>query len=179
MSEGFLKGLNTMENIHCIGSISRSINFIAKERLKIKKVSGTEDIPLPEYKTEGSVGMDLMARDTTILKSGQRYLMPVGISVDLESNQYIEVVPRSGLAHKFGITILNSPGIIDSDYRGEIHANLINLGERDFVINRGDRVAQMILKRCIRANFLEVDTLSITSRNDKGHGSTGGYDKEE
>ena len=143
--------------------------------IKCKKVNGGEDLPLPIQKTAGAAGYDLMAniQEEIILKPGERRLIPTGIALELEIGQVCLVAPRSGLANDYGISIVNSPGIVDSDYRGEIHANLINLGKEDFVINRGNRIAQMVIIEYLSAPLVEVEKLSETERGANGHGSTG------
>ena len=140
--------------------------------LKLKIVNNGK---LPEYKTIGSSGADCFARidSPLILKPGERKLIPLGIAVEIPEGYEIQVRPRSGLAYKEGVTIINTPGTIDSDYRGEIHANLINFSKEDFIVNPDDRIAQIILSPVIRAEFEIVDSLSETVRGEGGHGSTG------
>ena len=144
--------------------------------IKCKRVNGGEDLPLPVQKTTGSAGYDLMAniQEQIVLKPGERRLIPTGIALELKPGEVCLVVPRSGLANDYGISIVNSPGIVDSDYRGELHVNLINLGKEDFVINRGNRIAQMVIvNHAYPAKISEVDELSKTERGENGHGSTG------
>lgn len=147
-------------------------------RLKLKRLDNAKDIPLPGYMTEGAVGMDIYAavESDIILEPGQRALIPTGICIELPEGFEAQIRPRSGLAIEYGIGMLNSPGTIDPDYRGEIKVILINLGERPFRIKRGDRIAQMVISRVVKADILEVDELSPTDRGEKGFGHTGGYD---
>ncbi len=133
------------------------------------------DLPLPAYATEGSAGLDLVAAvpDDIELAPGKRVLVPNGIALELPVGFEAQVRPRSGLAAKNGITVLNTPGTIDSDYRGELKTVLINLGEAPFTITRGMRIAQMVIARHERAELIEQDSLSDTARGAGGHGSTG------
>ncbi len=141
----------------------------------IKRTDDAKDLELPKIMTIGSAGMDLYANVTepTIIKKGQRGLVPTGIMIDIPVGFEAQVRPRSGLAFKFGITVLNTPGTIDSDYRGEIKAILINHGDEDFVINRGDRIAQMVINKVEMIEFEEVETLSETVRGEGGFGHSG------
>lgn len=143
--------------------------------MKIKRVSGANDLPLPMYATEGASGMDVVAniKEAIILKPGERKLIPTGFSFQLKNGQELQVRPRSGLALKHGVTVLNAPGTIDSDYRGEVGVILINLGQEDFLIKRGDRIAQLVLADVKRENLEEVHMLDDTVRDDSGFGSTG------
>ncbi|GGZ25241.1 dUTP diphosphatase [Asticcacaulis endophyticus] len=134
-------------------------------------------LPLPAYETEGSAGLDLRAAvpegDPITLKPMQRALIPTGLKMSVPLGYEIQVRPRSGLALKFGITCLNSPGTVDSDYRGEVGVILVNLGSEDFVINRGDRIAQMIVAQHARIDWSVVEVLDDTARGMGGFGSTG------
>ena len=143
--------------------------------VKFKKVNGGEDLETPKYQSAGAAGLDLRANITEriVLKPGERMLIGTGIALELTPEQVAFVVPRSGLAKNFGISIVNSPGTVDSDYRGEIFVNLINLGQEDFIIERGDRIAQVIIQTFIQAKLIEVSELSETERGSKGHSSTG------
>ncbi len=143
--------------------------------MRIKRVNGASDLPLPMYATDGASGMDIVAniREDIILKSGERKLIPIGFSFQLKNGQELQVRPRSGLALKHGITVLNTPGTIDSDYRGEVGVILINLGQEDFLIKRGDRIAQLVLSDVKRESLEEVNELDETIRDDSGFGSTG------
>jgi len=131
--------------------------------------------PLPKYETEQSAGVDLRANiDAPItLKPLERALVKTGLFIALENGYEAQIRPRSGLAYKNGITVLNSPGTIDADYRGEIGVILVNLSNTDFVINDGERVAQMVVAKYEQANFAEVTVLNETERGAGGFGSTG------
>ena len=132
-------------------------------------------VNIPEYKTNGSSGLDLEAflEKDLILKSNQTVIVPTGLSIAIDQNLEIQIRPRSGLAAKNNITVLNTPGTIDSDYRGEIKVILINLGNDDFVIKNGDRIAQMVISPVIKTEFEIVDELPDTLRGLGGFGSTG------
>ncbi|MDG2416983.1 MAG: dUTP diphosphatase [Pelagibacterales bacterium] len=140
----------------------------------IKKLNNNS-FELPKYQTEGSVGMDLSAfiEKDIIIKPNKRELIPTGIAVSLPQNIEGQVRPRSGLSLKYGITVLNSPGTIDSDYRGEIKVILINHGNENFLIKNNDRIAQLVFNEVVKVSFKEVNNLDQTSRNQKGFGSTG------
>lgn len=139
----------------------------------IKRLPNNEDLPLPAYETEGAAGLDLRATEAVTLKPGRRHLVPTGLSIALPQGFEAQVRPRSGLAVKHGVTVLNSPGTIDCDYRGEIKVPLINHGEDDFVVARGDRIAQMVIAPVTRVSWTEVDTLDETDRGAGGFGSSG------
>ena len=144
--------------------------------IKIKKLSKEyNDIPLPEYATEGSAGMDIRAAidEPVIVKMGEVVIVPTNLSVEIPLGYEIQVRPRSGLAAKHGIGILNSPGTIDSDYRGEIKIILINFGKEQFTIQKGDRIAQLIISKVYRADFREENTLNESKRGSGGFGHTG------
>lgn len=130
---------------------------------------------LPAYETEHAAGMDLRAflQEAVVLKPLQRVLIPTGLFIELPAGYEAQVRPRSGLALKHGITVLNSPGTIDADYRGEIKVLLINLGDADFTINNGERIAQMIIAQHATVTFEQVEILSETQRGSGGYGSTG------
>ena len=142
-------------------------------KILIKKLS--EKVITPKYKTEGSSGLDLCAflNKTVIIKPKSSKLIPTGIKVAIPVDLEIQIRPRSGLAAKSNISVLNTPGTIDSDYRGEIKVILFNHGEKDFVINNGDRIAQMILTPILKVSFHEVENLPDTVRGIGGFGSTG------
>ena len=144
-------------------------------KLPFKRIEGTEDLPQPSYMTGGSAGMDIYAavEDDIILQPGNRVLVPTGLMIAVPSGYELQIRPRSGLAVRQGIGIVNSPGTIDSDYRGEIKVILINLGQDNVTISRGDRVAQMVLCPVPRAVLEEVFELPPTERNDGGFGHTG------
>jgi len=130
---------------------------------------------IPKYKTDGSSGLDLMAliEDTIKIKSQESALIPTGISVAIPQDTEIQIRPRSGLAAKSSISVLNTPGTIDSDYRGEIKIILFNHGKKDFIVNNNDRIAQMVLMPILKIEFKEVDELPKTIRGSGGFGSTG------
>ena len=134
-----------------------------------------DDVKLPNYKTEGSSGMDLLAylNKPVNLVSNKSVLIPTGISIAIPDDCEIQIRPRSGLAAKSNISVLNTPGTIDSDYRGEIKIILFNHGKDDFIINNGDRIAQMVLMPVLKIDFKEVDKLPETVRGSGGFGSTG------
>ncbi|MBM9604572.1 dUTP diphosphatase [Desulfopila inferna] len=135
----------------------------------------TADLGLPAYETEHAAGMDIRAAVDTflILRAGERALIGTGLAVAIPPGFEIQVRPRSGLAVKHGVTVLNSPGTIDADYRGEIKIALINLGTEDFRITRGDRIAQLVVAPVVRANVKTALELSRTTRGDGGFGHTG------
>ena len=142
-------------------------------KILVKKIY--KNIKLPAYKTSGSSGMDLLAyiKKKITINPNKTAIIPTGIALAIPKNYEIQIRPRSGLAAKKGISVLNTPGTIDSDYRGEIKIILINLGKKSFVINSGDRVAQMILSPVVKAKLREVKKLPKTVRGKKGFGSTG------
>jgi dUTP pyrophosphatase len=139
----------------------------------IKRLS--KNIPLPKYETDGSSGMDLAANieQDMEIKPGKSAIIPTGLFVSMPKNVEIQIRPRSGLAAKNQISVLNTPGTIDADYRGELKVILINLGEKIFIIKKGLRIAQMVLCPVIKASLKEVDVLENTKRGAGGFGSTG------
>ena len=139
------------------------------------KVINTSQHPLPAYETSASAGVDLRANltDVIILKPLGRTLVKTGIFIEIPEGYEAQVRPRSGLALKKGITVLNSPGTIDADYRGEIGVILINLSNEDFVIENGERIAQLVFSSVEQAQWLKVETLTETHRGEGGFGSTG------
>jgi dUTP pyrophosphatase len=143
--------------------------------LKIKKLENLKELPLPKYETPGSAGMDLRAAidEPITLKEGETKLIKTGLAIALEPGYEAQVRPRSGLALKNGITVLNSPGTVDSDYRGEVCVILTNISKNDFTIERGMRIAQMIIAQYEQANIVEVKDLDETERGSSGFGSTG------
>jgi len=145
--------------------------------IRVERLPHAEGLPLPAYETAGSAGMDLRAAigefEVVILEPGQRRLIPTGLKIALEAGYEAQVRPRSGLALKHGISGPNSPGTIDSDYRGEVGVILINHGELPFEIKRGDRIAQMVIARYEQAQMIEVDAVDETARGAGGFGSTG------
>ena len=146
-----------------------------KLSVKITKLQHAKDLSLPAYATSQSAGMDLLAAvfDPTVVKAGEIAIIPTGIAIALPEGFEAQIRPRSGLAAKFGITVLNTPGTIDADYRGEIKVILINHSSSDFVIERGMRIAQMVVARYEHIILEEVQSLEDTSRGAKGFGSTG------
>lgn len=133
------------------------------------------DLPLPEYMTPGAAGMDLRAalEAPQTLRPGARAQIPTGLALALPPGYEAQVRPRSGLAWRSGLTLLNSPGTIDADYRGEILVLLVNLGDREETLNRGDRIAQLVVAPVSRASLREVDDLEVTARGAGGFGHTG------
>ena len=144
-------------------------------QVKIIKLAHGADLPLPAYATQQAAGADLMAAiDSDItLAPFARQLIPAGISIALPAGFEAQIRPRSGLALKNGITLLNTPGTIDADYRGEIKVLLINLGQEDFVISRGMRIAQLVIAPVAQVQWQQVETLDDTARSANGFGSTG------
>ncbi|MFN7621228.1 MAG: dUTP diphosphatase [bacterium] len=145
--------------------------------VRVERLPHAEGLPLPAYETGGSAGMDLRAavpEDAPVtLEPGARALVPTGLKIALEAGYEAQVRPRSGLALKHGLTCLNAPGTIDSDYRGEVGVILINHGQEPFVIRRGERIAQMVIARHEQAALVEVAALDETARGTGGFGSTG------
>ena len=142
----------------------------------VKVICKAEDKEfLPVYSSAEAAGADLKAciQDDIVLKPGQRYLVPTGLSIQLPEGYEAQIRPRSGLAIKYGISLVNAPGTIDSDYRGEVKIIMINLGSEDFVIHRGDRIAQMVIAPVIYPKIEVKDELSETARSIGGFGSTG------
>ena len=142
-------------------------------KVLIKKLSHKAQIPI--YKTEGSSGMDLMAltEDKIVIKPNKSAIVPTGLSVAIPNDTEIQIRPRSGLAAKSSISVLNTPGTIDSDYMGELKVILFNHGDKEFIINNGDRIAQMVLVPILKVQFEEVQDLPETIRGSGGFGSTG------
>ncbi len=141
------------------------------------KIVAEEGVKIPAYQTKGSAGCDVCAflpdGKSITLKPGERFLVPTGIKMAIQEGFEVQVRPRSGLAVKNGITCLNTPGTIDSDYRGEVKVILINLGSEDFVINNGDRIAQLVAAPVTQAVFVKTDVLDETERGEGGFGHTG------
>jgi dUTP pyrophosphatase len=144
-------------------------------KLPVKRLAHAGDLPFPHYATAGSAGLDLLAAidGEMILAPGARAAVPTGIAIELPPGHEAQVRPRSGLALNHGITCLNAPGTIDSDYRGEIKAILINHGQEPFRIARGMKIAQMVIARHQQAELVEVETLNDSARGAGGFGSTG------
>ncbi len=139
----------------------------------LQRLAHGEGLPLPAYATDGAAGMDVVAAEGLTLAPGARHAVATGFAMAIPDGYEVQVRPRSGLALKHGITCLNSPGTIDSDYRGEVKVILANLGAEPFDINRGDRIAQLVPAPVQRATFIELDILPETARNAGGFGSTG------
>jgi dUTP pyrophosphatase len=141
----------------------------------LMRLPHAHDLPLPAYQSEDAAGLDLVAavEEPLILLPLGRALVPTGLVVALPSGYEAQVRPRSGLAAKHGITVLNSPGTVDADYRGEVKVILINLSDAPFTINRGERIAQMVIAPVSRAHLVETEALDTTSRGAGGFGSTG------
>lgn len=141
----------------------------------VVKIVNKSNHRLPEYATPGSAGMDLKANTTEpiLLKPLERQMIPTGIHIQLPEGYEAQVRPRSGLAAKYGVTVANSPGTVDADYTGEVKVILINLSNENFVINPGERIAQLVIARYERVEWDEVATLDKTERGDGGFGSTG------
>ena len=145
--------------------------------LPIKRLAHNSELPLPAYETADSAGMDLRAAvpegEPVVIRPGDRHAVPTGLAMAIPRGFEGQVRPRSGLALKSGITCLNTPGTVDSDYRGEVKVILINLGAEDFTVRRGDRIAQMVIAPVIQATVAEVADLDETVRGGGGFGSTG------
>lgn len=139
------------------------------------KIINRSSNPLPDYATSGAAGMDIRANleDTLVLKPMERFLVPTGLFIELPDGYEAQVRPRSGLAIKQGLTCLNSPGTVDSDYRGELKVILINLSQENQSIHHGDRIAQMVISKVEKASWEEADMISVTARNEGGFGHTG------
>ena len=153
---------------------------MSRERLlnvRVLRLDHSDDLPLPAYQSAGAAGLDLLAAipadAAIVLQPNARELIPTGLAIELPQGFEAQVRPRSGLALKHGITVLNSPGTIDCDYRGEIKVLLINLGESPFAIARGERIAQMIVAPVMRLQWDEVTALGDSERGTGGYGSTG------
>ena len=143
--------------------------------IPIRRLPHGDGLDLPAYATEMSAGLDLLAAvaEDVVLQPGERRLIPSGIAIALPPGVEAQVRPRSGLALKHGVTVLNTPGTIDADYRGEIGVILINLGQEPFTVSRGSRIAQMVIARHATADWRPVDALETSARGDGGFGSTG------
>ena len=141
----------------------------------IRRLAHNQGLPLPAYETQQSAGMDLPAAvtDEVVLHPGERTLIPTGLQIALPAGYEAQIRPRSGLAVRDGITVLNTPGTIDTDYRGEIKVVLVNLGRAPFTVTRGMRIAQMVVQPVVRAQFIEMETLPDSGRGAGGFGSTG------
>jgi dUTP pyrophosphatase len=142
-------------------------------RIQLQRLPHGEGLPLPAYATEGAAGMDVVAAETLTLAPAARAAVATGFAIAIPAGHEVQVRPRSGLALKYGVTCLNTPGTIDSDYRGEVKVILANLGHEPFAIARGDRIAQLVPAVVLRAALDEVPTLDETVRGVGGFGSTG------
>lgn len=142
--------------------------------VRVKRLANGEGLDLPAYATDGAAGMDVLSAEDVTLPPGARHAVATGLSVAIPQGFEIQVRPRSGLALKHGITVPNTPGTIDSDYRGELKVILINHGADPFEVRRGDRVAQLVLAPVTRAAWVVSDRLDETARGEGGFGSTGG-----
>lgn len=147
---------------------------VSRVRLPIQRLD--DGLPLPTYAHDGDAGADLYARESVFLEPGERRLVPTGVAIALPDGYVGLVHPRSGLATKVGLSIVNAPGTVDAGYRGEIKVCLINLDPSTPIkLERGDRIAQLVIQRVERAEFIEMDELDETTRGAGGHGSTGGF----
>ncbi len=144
-------------------------------RVKVKRLPHGEGLDLPAYATEHAAGFDLRAavEESVVLEPLERALIPTGFVFEIPEGYEGQIRPRSGLAFRKGITLLNSPGTVDADYRGEVKVLLINLGQEPVTIERGERIAQMIITPVVRVELVEVETVSTTARGEGGFGSTG------
>jgi len=144
-------------------------------QVQIKRLPEHDDLPLPLKMSEGASGFDLHAAvsESLTLHPGERILVPTGFCISMPPELEAQIRPRSGLAYKFGITCLNTPGTIDADYRGEVKVLLIHLGQDPFIINRGERIAQMVFQEVPRVSLIEVEELTDTERGSGGFGHTG------
>jgi dUTP pyrophosphatase len=148
-----------------------------RAQVRVMRLPHADGLPMPAYQTDQSAGLDLVAavaKDAPMcLAKGGRALIPTGLCFALPAGLEAQVRPRSGLALKHGITVLNSPGTVDSDYRGEVQVILVNLGEEPFVVRRGERIAQLVIAPILQAALIEVSILDETARGEGGFGSTG------
>jgi dUTP pyrophosphatase len=142
--------------------------------VRVKRLPHGEGLDLPAYATDGAAGMDVVSAEDVTIAPGARHAVATGLALAIPPGFEVQVRPRSGLALKHGITVPNTPGTIDSDYRGELKVILINLGADPFEVRRGDRVAQLVLAPVTRASWLTVEELDETARGEGGFGSTGG-----
>jgi dUTP pyrophosphatase len=143
--------------------------------VRIQRLANAADLPLPECATEGSAGADLRSAEpgAVVLQPGQRRAVSTGFVVEIPDGYEGQIRPRSGLALRYGLTVVNAPGTIDADYRGEVKVLLVNLGESDVAIERGDRIAQLVIAPVTRVAFTESERLTETGRGSGGFGSTG------
>jgi dUTP pyrophosphatase len=144
-----------------------------KVEIRVKRLNNGAGLPMPAYESTGAAGMDICAAESVNLRVGKRAAIATGFAFAIPMGYEVQVRPRSGLALKNGITCLNTPGTIDSDYRGEIKVILANLGDEDFQVKTGDRIAQIVVAPVVQAAMVEVDALDDTARGSGGFGSTG------
>lgn len=168
------KGRNEEQRVEAAATKFGGRGYICAMSIKVKIINRSSN-PLPEYATEGSAGMDLRANIPAplMLRPLERALVPTGLFIELPQGYEAQVRPRSGLAIKHGITCLNSPGTIDSDYRGELKIILINLSQEEQTLHPGDRIAQMVVSAVVRIGWEAVETIGVTARNAGGFGHTG------
>ncbi len=152
---------------------SPSFSPLTDIEIRLKRLPHGDGLPVPGYATEGAAGMDVVAAEELALLPGQRHAVATGFALAIPHGYEVQVRPRSGLALKHGVTVPNTPGTIDSDYRGEVKIIMINHGTAPFQIRRGDRIAQLVPAPVQHARFAEVDTLDDTARGGGGFGSTG------
>ena len=143
--------------------------------VRIMRLPHGDGLDLPAYATDGAAGMDVLSAEAVTLRPGQRHAVATGLALAIPQGFEIQVRPRSGLALKHGISVPNTPGTIDSDFRGELKIILINHGTEPFAISRGDRIAQLVLAPVVQAKWEEVEELDATARGEGGFGSTGGH----
>ena len=141
--------------------------------IKLFRLPHGDGLPLPAYASDHAAGLDVTAAEELVLGPGQRHAVATGFAIEIPHGHEVQVRPRSGLAIKHGITCLNTPGTIDSDYRGEVKVILINLGQEPFAVKRGERIAQLVPAPVLRASFVEAQVLGETARGEGGFGSTG------
>jgi len=141
--------------------------------IKLFRLTHGEGLPLPRYASEDAVGLDVSSAEDLTLNPGQRHAVATGFAIEIPRGYEVQVRPRSGIAARHGITVLNTPGTIDSDYRGEVKVILVNLGQEPFEVRRGERIAQLVPAPVLRADFHEVGKLAETARGSGGFGSTG------
>ena len=146
-------------------------------RIAVQRLANGAGLPLPAYATGGAAGMDVVSAEDVSIAPGDRHAVATGFALAIPTGFEIQVRPRSGLALKHGVTVPNTPGTIDSDYRGELKVILINHGSESFAVRRGDRIAQLVLAPVVQARWNEVDELDQTARGAGGFGSTGGHAK--
>jgi dUTP pyrophosphatase len=154
---------------------TRSASRARSRQVKAVRLPHAADLPLPAYQSSGAAGLDLLAAVETpvTLSTGERRLIPTGLILELPAGFEAQIRPRSGLALKHGITVLNSPGTVDCDYRGEVQVLLVNLGDQPFTIARGERIAQLVVARYERVRLVAASAASATRRGGGGFGSTG------